>query len=419
LLIRRRVEPSSIFIFIIFFFLWLPSLYIYYSKLYINLWIQTSFAKYDSAALLFFVLTSISIVFYFLGVIFWKVFIDKNTSSAFAFKKLRLFIPDRASAPFLPVRNKHSNAGLIRILSYISLFFIFVYILNGGFQKIFLLGSDLSKMEFRFAETFADENSGIMALLQIARRVFLPLIIVVYAVFITFDKSSNKLFFRFLILAFFISVLITLDRAPLITFLLVFAYLWFLKAKIDIYFIYKIPILIILVMLFGGTMTFIQHNITAFSLFEVFGTGLEFLWRRIWAAPTIVGIELSTHLFPVDSVKLNLQHSRIMALFGFERVGSQSDASIYVGPVSYIGDVWRNLGFTGVIAVSFLLGILLSFFDYVCRKIQLPYAAGIGIMTITFAFYLTHGVFFSMGVFFQMFFMLFFGVYSLNFYRPK
>jgi hypothetical protein len=315
--------------------------------------------------------------------------------------------------------NKYRRFGLVRILSYISIFFISIYIFNGGFAKIFLLGSDLSKLEFRFAETFADENSGIMALLQIARRIFLPLVIVVYSVFITINDSSDKFFYRFLISLFFVSVLITLDRAPLITFLLVFAYLWFLKAKIDVHFIYSVPLLIILLMFFGGVMTFIQHNITVFSIIDVFGAGLEFLWRRIWAAPTIVGVELSTHLFPVDSVKLNLQYSRIMALFGFERVGSQSDASIYVGPVSYIGDIWRNLGFTGIVVISFLLGNLLSFFDYVSRKIQLPYAAGIGIMTITFAFYLTHGVFFSMGVFFQMFFMLFFGIYSLSYYRAK
>lgn len=416
--IRRLIEPSSTFIFIIFFFLWLPSLFIYYSKFYTNLWIQTSFANYDSAALLFFILTTISIISYFLGVLFWKIFIDNNTYSAFAFKKLRLFIR-RGVSPFPPNPIKYSNFGLIRILSYISVFCIFGYILNGGFEKILLLGSDMSKMDFRFAVTFSDENSGIMALLQIARRVFLPFIIVVYAVAQTLDKSLNKSFYLFLTVLFFISCIITLDRAPLITFLLVFAYLWFLKTKIDIYFIYKIPLLLVLVMFLGGVMTFIQHNLIVFSIFDVFANGLEFLWRRVWAAPSIVGIELSTHLFPVDSTKLNLQYSRIMALFGFERVGSQSDASIYVGPVSYIGDIWRNLGFTGVVVISFLLGALISFFDYVCRKIQFPYAAGVGMMTITLAFYLTHGVFFSMGVFFQIFFMLFFGIYSLTYYRAK
>lgn len=397
----------------------MPSLFIYYSKLYINLWIQTSFDNYDTAALLFFILTSISIISYFLGVLFWKIFIDKNTSSVFAIKKFRLFISHQFLARFSPISNKYFNSGLIRLISYISVFCIFGYILNGGLQKLFLLGSDMGKAEFRFAVTFSDENSGVMALLQIARRVFLPFAIVVYSVFLTFDKSLNKSFYRFLTFLFFISCVITLDRAPLITFLLVFSYLWFLKAKIDIYFIYKIPLVFVLVICFGGAMTFIQHNMLAFSIFDVFANGLEFLWRRVWAAPSIVGIELSTHLFPVDSVKLNLQYSRIMTLFGFERVGSQSYASIYVGPVSYIGDVWRNLGFTGVVVVSFLLGTLLSFFDYVCRKIQYPYAAGVGMMVITLAFYLSHGVFFSMGVFFQIFFMLFFGIYSLTRYRAK
>lgn len=414
-MIRRLLEPSKIFFIIILIFLWIPSFFIYTSKFYTKLWVSATYDDYDNGALLFMLLVSLSLLFFISGKYFWYAFIDGSKRKGFI--KRSVTVNNIYAFQINKFFFSKQRYLFILALGTISVFFILLYILNGGFQKMLLLGSGLTPKEFRFAETFANENSGVMALLQIARRVFLPLVIVVYSIKRSFNEAlvDSKYYF-FLIFVFLISVLITFDRAPLITFLLVFSYIWFLKTRVNYFFYFKIPIIFFSVLLLGGLMTFLQHNITKFNFFDVLEAGFQFLWHRVWAAPAIVGIELSTIMFPCESDKLNLRYSRIMVLFGAERVGSQEDASIFVGPVSYIGDIWRNLGASGILFISFFLGLLMGFFDYVYKRIQIPLSAGLGILTITFAFYLTHGVFFSLGVFFQMFFMIFFAVYSLKYY---
>lgn len=411
-LIRRVFYPSRIFFALYFIFLILPSSIIYFLKFYENLWVNLSFVEYDLAAKLFFIVVIFGFIFALFGSLFGNIF----------FRKYRLYhlygIFLRNSTSLSLNYNKKIDSQLFYFISFLAIIFLFFYLYKVGFNKILLLGSDLSPKEFRFSVTFEDENSAYNNFLQISRRIFFPMVIVYFFFFYRSLNVFSKLkisFLIFLVASFLLACLITLDRAPIITFIIVFFYIWVLGAKFTLFNLIKVPVFIFLIIILGGLMTYVQHNIIDFKLSDVLESGFNFLWHRVWAAPSIVGIELSTSLFPYDSEKLYMQYSRLGVLFGSERVGSQSSASIYVGPVSFIGDIWRNLGLLGVSLVSFFLGFLFSFLDFVARRVNILYSASLGILCITFVFYLTHGVFFSMGVFFQMIFIFIYSVYILIF----
>jgi len=415
---RRLLIPSKIFLSLYSIFLLAPALFIYIFKHYENLWVNISFSQYDEAARLFLLISIIGFFSFFLGLFFTNILFYKD--KVFVIKK---FFYKVNCIEYKNERLKVlgvSNFFIITIASAACLFTIY-YIFNSGLEKMSLLGSGLSPKEFRFSVTFEDSNSVVNNFLQIARRIFFPLAIVFLSFCVGVLKvyKLNSFIYYFFVFLFLISCLITLDRAPLITFAVVFLYLWLLKVNINYLFFLKILFFVFIVMILGGVMTYIQHNIINFTVVDVFLNGFNFLWHRVWAAPSIVAIELSTNLFPESSPKLSLQFSRLGVLVGLDRVGSQSEESVYVGPVSYLGDAWRNFGYLGVFSVSFFLGSLFSFFDFFNRTIVTPYAVGLGILTITFIFYLTHGVFFSMGVFFQMLFMICYCIYAYIFFKKR
>ena len=134
-------------------------------------------------------------------------------------------------------------------------------------------------------------------------------------------------------------------------------------------------VMLVSVVVLGGVMTFIQYNLQGFGFGDAVTTGLDFITNRAVMAPNFVPIELSYGLFDSGSQKLNLQYSRLLALFTGNYVGTLQETSIYVGPVGAIADIWRNLGWLGIMFIGFALGVFFAMLDSAVRALD-PVARG-------------------------------------------
>jgi hypothetical protein len=227
-----------------------------------------------------------------------------------------------------------------------------------------------------------------------------------YFVLISYYSNIYKKNYIFLIVvSLIVSSLMTLDRAPIMLVIILFAYIKYCTAQ-NLFSLLTIGALAIVGIFFiGGILTFIQYNISDFEFSDVVVVGKDFIVNRVILAPNFVPIELSYGLFDRDSDKLFLEHSRLLAIFTGKYVGTVADNSLYVGPVGAIADIWRNLGFLGVAFFGCALGYYFRILD---RKIQVAdpiTQVAISFTVMTLVFYLFYGTFFSQGVFLQIIFI--------------
>lgn len=390
--------PSSIFLVILVLVLVFPSFLIWVFDYQEQLRTSVSTVDYSRAINENFAHTLISFVCIVL-VRYYSFFYD--------FKLKKLIYKQDSSLLFIkPRANGTSDIKIMYLLGYLSVLFVVIYVYSAGFNKLMALGSDKHLSDFRLYNSFDDVNRFAKALLQGARRLFFPFVLIYLTVLSYFYRV--RLFERLLFsILFVISVLMTLDRGPLLMMLVMMIYLKLLRADRPIFYIMKyMPFLIGLVVLAGGLMSYIQHNLLNVSAGEVISSGFYFVWHRIGAAPSIAAIELSFLQFPATGDFLHLKYSRLMALIGGEYTGTNSVTSIYVAPVGYVGDLWRNFGSFGVISGSLFIGGYLRYLDKGVGKLDYPLKAAVCFSTITLTFYLTHGVLFSQGVLLQMSFLI-------------
>lgn len=154
-------------------------------------------------------------------------------------------------------------------------------------------------------------------------------------------------------------------------------------------------------------MTYLQYNVLDVGFQQVISSGFYFFWHRVFTAPTIASIELSFITVPAFEDFLYLKYSRFSSLFGGVYIGTNSDTSIFVTPVGFVGDIWRNFGYWGIFCVSFILGVIFQFLDKNSMKLSTPMAIAFNFTILTLAFYLTNGVMFSQGVIIQIVFVIF------------
>lgn len=399
---KRSPTAFSIFFISLVVFIVLPAAYIYLTKSYSYRWTLISFESYDQAAGLYLLISVVTLILTFFSYL-----------CAYSYLKNRLSLPKpvlvfKHSCNYIQLSLNPRRVRLIlSILLIASTLFAFLYFFWVGLPKLSALGSAMTAYEFRFSQTFDDNNAWLNNILQIIRRLVLPLLVVFLFAYSPVPSSKqsalrNPLFLYSLVLLVFCSI-ITLDRAPVISVIAILSYLYFSYANSNRDLLLFIPIVVVLVGFFGSILSFYQHNITSFNVEDIVSAFSGFLFGRVLGAPSMVGAELSTALFPIGSEFLWLKYSRIGVVFGAQRIGSQAAESIYVGPVSFIGDIWRNSGFYGVIMISLFLGVYLAYLDV---RASNPLSRFIlGVLLIALVFYLTHGVFFSAGVF-LLFFVL-------------
>ena len=157
----------------------------------------------------------------------------------------------------------------------------------------------------------------------------------------------------------------------------------------------------------ASVMTYFQYNILNFNLLTIVNSAQHFIMHRVLMVPTYAALELSYIRFPIDDLFLNFQYTRLGALFGLEYIGTEGARSVYVAPVGYLADSWRNYGYIAVAFTSFLLGLLASFIDRHNKKLNIYLLTAVSFLFIAFILFLVFGVFYSQGSFIQMIFICF------------
>ena len=379
-------SPTAIFLTILIVFQFIPGLYIYFSNT--QEYLYGDISNYSESAI--FYLISVG---FFLAVFILTRFVILR-GAGFWIKKFTNL------EDWVDIYTKNKSLLLLpRIFAVFSLVSILIYFFTGGYEKLLLMGSDIDAWEYRLIG-YDDRSRVLTAILEISRRVFLPVAILY---FLLIRKIGKEEYGNFLILLIFIQLLaatMTMDRAPFFVLLILFFFNYFTGAKsIRNVFIFLL-IGFISIVLLAGIVTNLQYNIVDFNTANVLGMGLDFFVHRMWLVPSIAPIELSFSLFPWDGDKLWLEYSRLGALVTGQYVGTSEAHSIYVAPVGAIGDIWRNFGLVGLFVISIFLAFYFRGLDLMANKVS-PIALVVGnFLVFALCFYWVMGVFFSQGAFF-------------------
>lgn len=380
-------SPTLIFLTIFVTFQFVPGLYIYLSNTEEYLYGEIS-GNYSDAAFLYMscvglFLTTFILVRYVIlsgGSFFIKKFSNLNELvSIYAKSKKLLMLP--------------------RMFVVFSLAAIFIYFITGGYEKLFLIGSGMDAWEYRLIG-YDDRSRILTAILEISRRVFLPVAILYYLLLKKIGKKISVAFLLTLICFQLLAASMTMDRAPFFILLILFGYSH-LSGIQGIRKVFKLLLISFSsIVLLAGVITNLQYNIIDFSIVEALGMGLDFFVHRMWLVPSIAPIELSFSMFALDSEKLMLEYSRLGALVTGNYVGTSDGSSIFVTPVGAVGDIWRNFGLGGIFVISMFLGLYFKALDLLANRVSAIALVVGNFLVIALCFYWVMGVFFSQGAFF-------------------
>lgn len=410
--IQRTVRPVTVFVWVYVIFILLPTTYIAFSDYYSNYWFNLRVDEYRYSARLALAMASLFFVCFFVGYLIPNIIRTKKQKLPHALSNTKNKVRGQTASIAIPSSHNSNTYYEItrhRIFFWMALVSITLVWLNfvlGGYEKLALFGQDISKLDYRLIG-FDDRSRILTAILQLARRLTLPFCAIYFLLLTRYSKNYSLTFNVAIIFSLFVGILITLDRGPFMLFVVMFAYIFYCTAKnafkIGIYGL----VLVIVMTILGGVLTFIQHNIQDFSFDEVLNTGNEFIFNRAVMAPNFVPIELSYGLFDFSSDKLWLKHARITALFTGEYVGTLQEDSIYVGPVGAVADIWRNTGLIGIVAIGTMVGFYFRTIERLIRNADPIIQVAASFTVITLVFYFIYGTFFSQGVFIQMIFLYF------------
>jgi len=324
----------------------------------------------------------------------------------------RLFISFIASGK-LRLMNRHSESRtkvrryfqltnkVVMSVFALCILLIFLYAMNGGFEKILLLGSDMDGREFRFIG-FDDINRIYTAGLAISRRFLLPIVIIIlYCRFRFGDKKIRAWLIFAIILQLFASAL-TFARAPFLTLLVGIFVVRIMTEENKKRMFFQVFLLLLCVVFMAGVVTAMQYNMTNVPLSHALLMGVDFLTNRAWFVPNVVPINLVFSDEYLYSNPLFLQYSRLSGLFGGEVVGTAENFSKYVAPVGYIGDVWRNFSWGGLVLFGIFSSILFAHLDTLSTRLSVVGVIVFMFLMLAMIFYWIMGVVFSQGAIFSI-----------------
>lgn len=313
---------------------------------------------------------------------------------------------------FIQSKNFILLAGLIgAVISIFYFFFIALSMLSN-------LGEEISNEEFRFL-LFDDRYRYFNLLLEIARRILLPIAVsfLMFQSLIFKGRLSNtaKLFWIIL----FFSGVITLDRGPvMIAMALMIVYL-FLASNSYKHMILYLSVSFTLVLVLGGLVTYLQYNETDFSFIDIIMQGFAVIINRLFYDPALMALVNSFSEIDGLNEPLKLRFSRIGVLWGQEYVGTMNDNSIYVTPVGIIGDIWRNFGFLPMIFFGSLISSIFIIITYYANRSIILFRLPIAFLTIIWSFYVIVGSLFSIGVLGILSIILFISTISQAWPKPR
>ena len=193
--------PSNIFLWVVVIVLLIPGFIVAVAGYQENLRVIVSYQVYNDAAYQNLYACCLMVISFLLGK--YNFFVQGK------FKRLY------RRQPYIFSRYNYEQTFLY-LLGISSVTFFAYYVAMNGFGKVFSLGSAVTMAEFRFAGSFDEIARSDKALLQISRRLFLPFVVVALMVRRKFAPYDNSILFYLACIIFPASVLITLDRGPLL-----------------------------------------------------------------------------------------------------------------------------------------------------------------------------------------------------------
>lgn len=277
------------------------------------------------------------------------VCITRNASvhtKAFLYGVLQKTKADKAAFPFF----------LFFLISTIPILFLYAYYAH-RIQLLDILRSaspSVGAEEFRFAQKEVPDFVHI--LFEFLRRFALPFSML-YAYFLSsFSGISWKRAFWVLFAVTLLTSSLTLDRAePVALFImLIFAHILIKKTSVFAFMRNaKLLGIAALAMVAGGLISIFQYQGT-FSVSRAIATTWHVFFSRIFLDPSFMALRAFRE-FPDVS---DFLHGSSIKLLGL--VSGTEAVSYY--PASFVGDLWRNFGFWGVVIGSMGFGF---FFQYV------------------------------------------------------
>ena len=229
--------------------------------------------------------------------------------------------------------------------------------LSEHIQLIDLLRGIPTSDNDRFEQIYLPPS--LQLLFEVARRVLLP-ICALYAFFMNrlYGGKWKLIFIAVFALSFFVAVL-TLDRSPPLGLLAMLALAYFVanKGTGRVRWLIIAPI-VILAMILGGIISIFQYQSEHISMDQVLATAWYVATERIFGSPFTMAIR-AFELFNDKTMFLNGEYIRLFSVLpgrvyveSIDGIGPQYAAA----PVTFIGDLWRNWGWSGIIAGTFFFG---------------------------------------------------------------
>ena len=273
---------------------------------------------------------------------------------------------------------------------------VILYLFFFGLDYLYLLGSETSREDFR-QFLYSEEYKIYNLALEIARRILLP-ISVSYLIFLSYIKEGRlSLGTQLLWVILLLAGIITLDRAPIFTALaLIIIYSVFKSSSLTRGFVKVLSWLIVLLIV-GGVATQLQYNETELPFDLIFSQGVAVLINGLFFDPALMSLTHSFLVVDGNTNPLLLAYSRISVLWGNSYVGTFSEFSMFVTPVSIVGDIWRNFGMTGIFFFSFIFSYMLLFISKFQAKTIIFFKFPIFFLSVIFSFYAVKGTIFSLG----------------------
>ena len=325
--------------------------------------------------------------------------------------------PVGMSSRVFMISEKRVRLVCMSILILCTLFSL-LYGINGGFGKLFLLGSDLDSREYRFLN-FNEVSRKYTYMLQIARRILLPGAIFFLVFLVRLKVKSLRLMLLYAICLQLLASAMTFDRAPFAMLMVAVILAFYLSERSKVRQFLYLSSGVFLLAFVGGLVTKLQYNILDFDVFDVLVTGFDFIVSRTLLVPSIIPINLSFAMFDGWGDNLQLSGSRLFGIFSGNVIGTAQDNSLLVAPVGFVGDIWRNFGVLGILLSPAFFVLLFRWLDKRHRR-STPAKKILGsYLVVGLVFYWIMGVVFSAGAFLVLITVLFIYLPKIRLFPTK
>lgn len=374
--------PNGIFFWALLLTYYLPSLYTItlIDELNLDPSVKNS---YVIANTIFIVLVYLSLIFF-----------SNLKNKPWLFKLYKKEYESNNSIINLYLRTKYTKFKSYLIIFNLTVIFAFLFL---GLPKLILLGSYISAEEFRFIG-YDDRSYFYTVILELLRRVAYPCILLFLFMFLNINSIVKNSIYKYTLFSFFLICLIGLDRSPFVIFfgLLIYIFIFLKKNKFYI----KLLIFLSLLSLLSFSIayvSFLQYNNLDFDYKEVYDLSKKIILNRIILDPAYMSYKYSFEVYQKFQDFLFLKYSRLTSLITGTYVGSTTDISFNIAPVSFIGDIWRNFGYPGIFIFPIILAFLINKVNIIVLSTSLYISQIIIFLFIIYTFYLIIGGLFSYG----------------------